>query len=50
MISKLEDLNIKFSVFMEPDIDDEITAIALEPGLESKKICKGLALALSGVI
>lgn len=50
MISRLETLNIKFSVFREPDINEEITAITLEPGMKSKKICKGLTLALSGVI
>lgn len=38
---------IKFSVFREPDIDNQITAIALEPGNKSKKLCSRLKLALS---
>jgi len=37
---------IKFSIFREPDFDDEITAIALEPGRKSKKLCSKLNLAL----
>lgn len=38
--------DIKFSVFIEPDLNNEITAIALEPGVESKKLCSNLKLAL----
>jgi hypothetical protein len=37
---------IKYSIFREPDIDNETTAIALEPGIESKKLCSNLRLAL----
>jgi len=39
--------DIKFSIFREPDIDNAITAIALEPGNKSKKLCCNLKLALS---
>jgi hypothetical protein len=39
-------LGIKFSIFREPDIDNQITAIALEPGNKSKKLCSNLSLAL----
>lgn len=39
-------LGIAFSIFREPDIDDQITAIALEPGVKSKKLCSKLPLAL----
>ncbi len=42
-------LDIKFSIFREPDIDNQITAIALEPGKKSKKLCSKLKLALSEV-
>jgi Peptidyl-tRNA hydrolase PTH2 len=38
--------NIKCSVFKEPDIDNQITAIALAPGAKSKKLCSNLKLAL----
>lgn len=38
--------NIRFSVFREPDINDQVTAIALEPGAKSKKLCNKLKLAL----
>jgi peptidyl-tRNA hydrolase len=38
--------NIRFSVFKEPDIDNQITAIAFEPGIHSKKLCSKLKLAL----
>jgi hypothetical protein len=40
---------IRFSVFKEPDIDNQITAIALEPGSKSKKICSNLSLALKDI-
>ena len=38
--------NIKFSSFREPDIDNQATAIALEPGIKSKKLVSNLKLAL----
>lgn len=41
--------DIPFSVFREPDVDNEITAIALAPGEKSKKLCSRLPLALRGV-
>jgi len=37
---------IKFSIFREPDIDNQITAIAIEPGQKSKKLCSNLQLGL----
>jgi peptidyl-tRNA hydrolase len=48
LINKAETLGIKFSVFREPDINDQITAIALEPGVLSKKLCSNIKLALRG--
>lgn len=46
LIDKASKRNIKYSIFFEPDLKYEITAIALEPGKESKKLCSGLRLAL----
>jgi hypothetical protein len=40
----LED--IRYSIFREPDVDNAITAIALEPGEKSKRLCSRLPLAL----
>lgn len=40
------DSNVKFSIFRESDLDNQITAIAIEPGIKSKKICNQLKLAL----
>jgi peptidyl-tRNA hydrolase len=38
--------DIRFSIFRESDIEDQITAIALAPGPKSKKLCSKLPLAL----
>ena len=38
---------IAISRFEEPDLDSSLTAIAIEPGLASEKLCSGLKLALS---
>lgn len=46
LINKIKYLDIKFSIFREPDIDNQITAIAIAPGNLSRKICSNLKLAL----
>lgn len=46
LIEKASEKGIKFSVFREPDIDNQITAIALEPSSASKKLCSRLRLAM----
>lgn len=38
--------SIRFSIFREPDVENQITAIALEPGQKTKKLCSKLPLAL----
>ncbi len=42
---KLQTKGIKFSEFREPDIGNELTAIAICPGPEVKRLCSGLPLA-----
>jgi hypothetical protein len=37
---------IKVSIYREPDVDNQITAIALEPHIKSKKLCSSIKLAL----
>lgn len=37
---------IKHSLFREPDLNDELTAIAIEPGRDSKRVCSSYPLAL----
>ena len=39
--------HIKTSIFREPDMNDTVTAIALEPGEKTKKLCRNLRLAFS---
>lgn len=46
LIDKASKRGLKYSIFFEPDLRYEITAIALEPGKESKKLCGKLKLAL----
>lgn len=45
-IEKCLNLNINFSIFKEPDLDNQITAITIQPGIKSKKLCSNLKLAL----
>ena len=40
--------DIHFSIFREPDVENQITAIALAPGQKTKKLCSRLPLALRG--
>ena len=46
LIERAQLKGIKCSIFMEPDIGDQITAVALEPGSKSKKLCSNYKLAL----
>jgi peptidyl-tRNA hydrolase len=46
LIEKVASLDIQCSIFREPDIENQITAIALAPGPKSKKLCSRLSLAL----
>ena len=44
LIDRAMSKNIKISIFREPDINNEITAIALEPCDDSKRITSALKL------
>ncbi len=46
LIIKAEEKGIIFSIFREPDIGNQITAIALAPGTKTKKLLNRLPLAL----
>lgn len=49
LISKAEDKGIKYTVFREPDINNEITAVAFEPTDASRKLTSSLPLLGKGV-
>ena len=39
--------NVRLAIFREPDIGNQITAIAFEPGEQSRRLCSRLKLALN---
>jgi hypothetical protein len=48
LLEEASQQGIQASAFREPDIDNQMTAIALSPGPKSKKLCSRLPLALRG--
>lgn len=38
--------SIKHTLFREPDLDNEATSLALEPGMAAQRLCASLPLAL----
>ena len=46
LIEKLQKNNIKFSIFREPDLDNQITAIAIEPSDQSRRLLSSYPLML----
>jgi len=48
-LEKIRYRGIKHTVFREPDIGNQITAIAIEPGENSRKLTSKLPLALKEI-
>lgn len=48
LADRADDLDLKLSVFREPDLGNSLTAIALEPSSRSQRLCRNLPLALGG--
>jgi Peptidyl-tRNA hydrolase PTH2 len=46
LIIKLEKRGILYTVFREPDLNNEVTAVAIEPHAELRKITGGFPLML----
>lgn len=49
LLRRAADRGIRTAIFREPDIADQLTAIALEPSPEVRRLCRGLSLALKGL-
>ena len=49
-LEKFNYYNIKTTVFREPDIGNEITAVVVEPSEKSQKLVSNLPLALKEII
>jgi len=48
-LEKIKYRNLKYSIFTEPDIGNQLTAVALEPGQTSQKLVSNLPLALKEI-
>lgn len=49
LLERARRLGLKSSMFREPDIGNQITAIALEPGFVTQRLCRNLPKALAPV-
>jgi len=49
LISKLTRNGIKHTIFREPDIDNQITSVAIAPCEEARRMTSSLPLALKGI-
>jgi hypothetical protein len=48
LVSRAFDRGLKMGVFEEPDLGGQVTAVALEPSSEARRLCRSLPLALGG--
>jgi len=48
LIEKAEMRGIRYSIFREPDMDDALTAVVLEP--EAGRLCRNLPLTLGAML
>jgi hypothetical protein len=46
LIQKAQSKNVKIAIFREPDLNNQITAIALEPSEATRKLCSNFPKAL----
>jgi peptidyl-tRNA hydrolase len=46
LTKKADEVDLPYTITREPDFNDQVTAIALAPGLRAQKICAQLPLAL----
>ena len=44
LMFKAQKVGVKYVNFLEPDMSNQLTAVALEPGEKSKKLCSSLPL------
>jgi peptidyl-tRNA hydrolase len=49
LLQKIQIRNLKYSIFIEPDIDNQLTAIAVEPGEKTEKLTSNLPLTLKEI-
>lgn len=49
LINRLDIKKIKYTIFREPDVCDQITAIAIEPCDDARRVCSSFPLALKKI-
>jgi hypothetical protein len=48
LLTKAQEKGLVHSIFTEPDLGDQLTAICFEPSEDARKLCSSLPLALKG--
>jgi hypothetical protein len=49
LLDRCQDRELQHSVFVEPDMDDRLTAVCVEPTREGKRVTSNYPLALKGL-